>query len=155
MEQINTAINETIGEDLMKNRFLVFAVGTENYGMEISYITEIVEVLPITAVPGLPHYLKGVINLRGAIVPIMEARTRFGYEHAEYTSRTCIIVLDNDGVSVGLIVDSVQEVADIDEKNISLPPSNGNLKNEYIKGIGKFKDSVQLLLDCDKLLGSF
>ncbi len=138
-------------ESEINNRFLVFSIGEEDYALQITYITEIVEVLPITSVPSIPYYLNGIINLRGTIIPVMDARRRFGYESKEYDSRTCIIVIDNEGVLVGLVVDAVQEVATISNEEISMPP-NSEKENAYVKGIGKRKNEVQLIIDCDKLL---
>jgi len=139
-------------EDTLKGRFLIFSMGSELYGIEIRYITEIIGIQPMTQVPEMPDYIKGVTNLRGKIIPVMDARLRFKKEVREYDDRTCIIVLDIDDVAIGLIVDSVAEVLTIQDEDIVAPPEMGRGKNRYIKGIGKANDGVLLLLDCQKLL---
>lgn len=135
-----------------EDRFLVFTINEQSYAIEIHYITEIIEMLPITAVPFLPGCLKGIINLRGSVIPVMDVRLRFGLPEQTYTERTCIIVLDNDGVQLGLIVDSVQEVTNIPEELRMPPPGNDEDANTYIKGVGNADNEIQLLLDCDKLM---
>ncbi len=146
-EMIKTDINES-----MENRYLVFLVGGEAYAISITYITEIVEITPITSVPSIPYYMRGIINLRGTIIPVMDGRLRFGYEEGEYTSRTCIIVIEKDEMTVGLIVDAVQEVSMIPPSQISRPPSMHDVRDSFVKGIGKDKGEVQLIADCEKLL---
>ena len=140
-------------EDTQKGKFLTFALGKEEYGIEIKYVTEIVGIQAITEVPELPEYVKGIINLRGKIIPVIDVRLRFKKEEKEYNDRTCTIVVDINDVSVGLIVDTVAEVMSIAEQDIVDPPqiSSGG-HNKYIKGIGKVGNNVKLLLDCDKLL---
>ena len=149
----NNAMEEPQAESetSMENRYLVFNIKDEFYSIEIIYITEIVEMLPVTVVPNIPECIVGVINLRGAIIPIMDVRARFGYETKEYDSRTCIVVLENDGVSIGIIVDSVQEVTKVNVDTIAKPPTNSASDAEYyIKGISKWKDNLQLIIDVDK-----
>ena len=139
-------------EDTQKGRFLTFPLGGESYGIEIKYVTEIIGIQPITEVPELPEYIKGIINLRGKIIPVMDARLRFKKPFMEYNDRTCVIVIDVEDVSIGLIVDSVSEVISITDENIVPTPSIQKINNRYIKGIGKTGNEVKLLLDCDKLL---
>jgi len=140
-------------EDTLKGRFLTFAIGKEEYGIEIRHVTEIIGIQPISQVPELPGYLKGIINLRGKIIPVMDVRLRFKKEPMEYSDRTCIIVVDISNISVGLIVDKVAEVLAIPDENIVPPPElKTGFHNRYIKGIGKSGDEVKLLLDCEKLL---
>ena len=140
-------------EDTQKGRFLTFALGKETYGIEIKYVTEIIGIQAITELPELSDYIKGIINLRGKIIPVMDVRLRFKKECKEYNDRTCIIVIDIDELSIGLIVDSVSEVLSIDEKDIVEPPKiNQGYNNRYIKSIGKVGNDVKLLLDCEKLL---
>jgi purine-binding chemotaxis protein CheW len=140
-------------EDTQKGKFLTFALGKEAYGIEISYVTEIIGIQSITEVPELPDYVKGIINLRGKIIPVIDVRLRFKKPTAEYNDRTCIIVVDFREVSVGLIVDTVAEVMAIADQDI-VPPPDGKtgFHNRYIKGIGKVGNEVKLLLDCEKLL---
>lgn len=140
-------------EDGMSGKYLTFQVDDGDYGIEISYVTEIIEVQEITPVPQTPEYIKGITNLRGTIAPIIDMRLRFGHSETVYTDRTCIIVLSLDDVSIGLIVDEVHEVADIDETNIQPPPkSTGNAaKNYFVKSLGAFDGHVKQLLDIDKV----
>lgn len=140
-------------EDTQKGRFLTFTLGKEDYGIEIKYVTEIIGIQPITQVPELPDYLKGIINLRGKIIPVMDVRLRFRKEPLNYTDRTCIIVIDINDTSIGLIVDTVSEVASIDDEDIMPPPnSKTGFNNKYVKGIGKLGNEVKLILDCGKIL---
>lgn len=141
-------------ENSLQERYLVFNIRDEYYAIEIEYITEIVEMLPITVVPSIPECIVGIINLRGTIIPIMDVRMRFGYETKEYDSRTCIVVLESGDLSMGVIVDSVQEVARISDDVIAKPPestsgSAGDM-DYYIKGIAKWRNDIQLIIDCDK-----
>lgn len=139
-------------EDTLKGKYLIFTMGSELYGMEIRYITEIIGLQPITDVPEMPAYIKGITNLRGKIIPVMDARLRFKKAEREYDDRTCIIVLDTNDVSVGLIVDSVAEVLTLDDDDIAPPPEVSRDGRKYIKGVGKSDGEVKLLLDCQKLL---
>ncbi len=139
-------------EDTQKGRFLTFPLGDESYGIEIRYVTEIIGIQPITQVPELPEYIRGIINLRGKIIPVMDARIRFRKPFMEYNDRTCVIVIDVNDVSIGLIVDSVSEVISIPDEDIVPTPSLQQVNNRYIKGIGKIGNEVKLLLDCKKIL---
>lgn len=140
-------------EDTQKGKFLTFVLGNETYGIEIKYVTEIIGIQEITELPELSEYMKGIINLRGKIIPVMDVRLRFKKKVKEYNDRTCIIVIDINDLSVGLIVDSVSEVLTIDEKDIVEPPQiNKDYNNRYIKSIGKVGNDVKLLLNCEKLL---
>jgi purine-binding chemotaxis protein CheW len=139
-------------EDTQHGRYLTFALGGEAYGLEIGNVTEIVPIQPITPIPEAPEYVKGIINLRGRIIPVIDVRKRFGRPSAEYDDRTCIVVVDIKGVSVGLIVDCVSEVITIDDANIVPPPDyRSGVQTRYIKAIGKVGTDVKLLLDCEKL----
>lgn len=141
-------------EDTQKDRFLTFALGFESYGIEIRHVIEIIGIQPVTEVPELPDYIRGIINLRGKIIPVMDVRLRFKKQFREYSDRTCVIVIDIKDNSIGLIVDSVSEVLSIPEGDIVPPPDvNKASSNRFIKGIGKIGNEVKLLLDCDKLLG--
>ena len=139
-------------EDTQKGKFLTFAV-EEHYGIEIKYVTEIIGIQEITNVPELPGYVKGIINLRGKIIPVMDVRIRFKKPPITYNDRTCIIVIDIKDISIGLIVDNVAEVLSINDENIVPPPlTKTGFHSRYVKGIGKVGNEVKLLLDCDKLL---
>ena len=145
--------NNVMEEDTQHGRFLTFLLDSEIFGIEIQYVTEIIGLQEITNVPEVPNYVKGIINLRGKIIPLIDVRLKFSKESIPYDDRTCIIVIDVNGVSIGLIVDNVDEVLTIDDNNISAPPENKTgFENRYIKGIGKANNQVQLLLDCEKLL---
>lgn len=139
-------------EDTQKGRFLTFALGNESYGIEIKYVTEIIGIQPITEVPELPEYIRGIINLRGKIIPVMDVRLRFKKSFVEYNDRTCVIVIDIKDISIGLIVDNVSEVLSILDSEIVDPPEVSKGGGKYIRGIGKVNGEVKLLLDCDKLL---
>jgi purine-binding chemotaxis protein CheW len=139
-------------EDTLKGRFLTFILGKESYGIEIKYVTEIIGLQPITEVPELPDYIRGIINLRGQIIPVMDVRQRFKKPFMEYNDRTCVVVIDIGDISIGLIVDSVSEVLSISESEIVPPPEIHKTGNKFIKGIGKVGNEVKILLDCNKLL---
>jgi purine-binding chemotaxis protein CheW len=147
---------ETIQEeDTLQGRFLTFSLGEDIYGIAIKYVVEIIGIQSITVVPEVPHYIKGIINLRGKVIPVIDVRLKFGKEPAEYNDRTCIIVIEIGDVSVGLIVDNVDEVLTIEEGDTAAPPANRTgFENRYIMGIGKIGNRIQLLLDCQKLLRS-
>lgn len=134
---------------------LFFNIGDTVYGIEIEYINEIIGIEHITVVPKIPDYIKGIINIRGKMVPVISVRKRFGMEEIPYDDRTCIIVLEfENGIQVGIIVDRVQEVVVIDKDIISKTPDCKNVNtNRYIKSIVNDNDGIKLLLDCDKLIG--
>ena len=140
-------------EDTLKNRLLTFSLGEESYGIEIRYVTEIIKIQNINIIPELPEYIKGIINLRGKIIPVMDVRLRFKKEPCEYNERSCVIVIDIKDVSAGLIVDSVSEVLSISEEDLSNPPKlSGGYNNRFIKQIGKVGNEIKLIIDCEKLL---
>lgn len=140
-------------EDTLYGKFLTFGLDGEVFGIEIKYVIEIIGIQAITTVPEVPEYVKGIINLRGKIISVIDVRLKFGKAPIDYNERTCIIVVDINDLQVGLIVDNVEEVLTIGDENIAPPPtSKSGFDNKYIKGIGKANDSVQLLLDCEKLL---
>jgi len=146
-------INMMEEENTQEGRYLIFSIDNESYGIEIRYVTEIIGIQTITEVPELPEYVKGIINLRGKIIPVIDVRLRFRKAAGEYNDRTCIIVVDILGMSVGLIVDSVSEVVTINASDISeLPQMKQVNHNHYVKNIGKIGNDVRLLLDCEKLL---
>ncbi len=133
-------------------KYLTFMLAGEEQGVEILKVREIVCMMKITAVPQMPNYVKGVINLRGKVIPVVDLRLKFGLEEIEATEQTCIIVVDV-GMEVGIIVDTVSEVMDIDGSNIEPPPPFGrSLDTSLILGMGKVHDEVKILLDIDKIL---
>ena len=134
-------------------KFLSFFLGKEEYAIEILKVQEIIGLMPITPVPRMPGYIKGVLNLRGKIVPVMNLRTRFGLQEIEYTEETCIIVVQENSYLMGIIVDKVSEVADIDGGQIEEIPTLGNgQQSEYLSGIGKVKEQVKMIVDVEKVL---
>lgn len=138
-----------------KGMYLTFELAHEYYGLWIGYVTEIIGILPFTEVPELPDYVRGIFNLRGRIIPLMDMRLRFKKKFVDYDERTCVIVIDVLDNTVGLIVDSVSEVVSFDEEDIiDQPMLSSEYSNQFIKSIGKVGDEVKLLLDCDQLLAS-
>ncbi len=140
-------------DDRQREKFLTFLIGSEVYGIEVKYVREIVGILAIKEIPELSDDIKGIISLRGRIIPVMDARLRFKKPIRPYNDRTCIVVVEFRERSVGLIVDSVAEVLSIAEREIAPPPDIVTSPGQrYIKGIGKVGIEVQMLLDCDRLL---
>ena len=140
-------------EDAQKDKFLTFRIGAENYGISISHVTEIVVMQQITEVPDMPAFIRGVINLRGQVIPVMDVRSRFKMARRDYDERTCVVVVSINETSVGLIVDRVNEVMDIPAEAIFPPPSiakGGG--SRYVSGMGKVGEDVKILLDVTRLL---
>jgi len=140
-------------EDTQRNRYLTFRVGEEDFAIEIAYVTEIIGVQKITEIPDMPDFIKGVINLRGKVIPVMDVRTRFGLPARAYDDRTCVIVVKIGDIDVGLMVDKVHEVIDIPADKTSPPPLLGNgERSRYVRGMGRVGDEVKILLDVQMLL---
>jgi purine-binding chemotaxis protein CheW len=140
-------------EDTQKDKYLTFTLGDEIYGIGISHVIEIIGIQKITEVPDMPGYVRGVINLRGQVIPVLDVRTRFQMPVREYDERTCVVVVLLNETSVGLVVDTVDEVADIPGESVSPPPGIGrNTASRYIKGMGRVGDEVKILLDVNRLL---
>ncbi len=134
-------------------KYLTFVLGKEQYGIEILKVREIIGVMSITPIPRTPDFIKGVINLRGKVIPVIDLRLKFDMDEIEHTSETCIIVVDVKGVLIGTLVDTVSEVLDITEEEIEPAPSFGSsIDTEYILGMAKSKDSVKILLDINRVL---
>lgn len=155
MSTMNLEETSTVEYNLTKQGggILTFYVENQVYGIEIPYVTDIIEIQPITFVPKIPHYIEGVINLRGKVIPVMNVRLRFAKEKIPYDERTCIIVIENEDTSVGVIVDRVCEVMDVTPDQITPPPDYKSVNsNRFIKNIVKMGDDVKLLLDCQKLI---
>jgi len=128
-------------------------ISGEEYGLEILKVREIIGIMDITMVPRTPEYIKGVINLRGKVIPVVDLRLKFSMATSEYTRETCIIVVDVDSILMGIIVDTVSEVMDIQGDAIEAPPSFGtDVDTAFIMGIGKVKEKVVILLNIDKVL---
>ena len=141
------------------NSYLTFKLGEEEFGSYVSQVLNILEMTRITGVPQTPDYMKGVINLRGMVLPVIDTRIKFGLPETEYTSNTCIIVmdldLDGDTVHIGAIVDEVLSVIEIEDHQIEPPPSLGNqYKSEFIDGMAKVDDKFVMLLDMQKVLSN-
>lgn len=142
------------------HKYLTFTLDEEAYGIPILKVKEIIGMMTITQVPKMPEFMKGVINLRGKIIPVTDLRIKFGLNEAEVHDRTCIIVVEmdsNTGKSVnGVIVDSVSDVLDIGDDNIEPPPSGYgvDIEQEFLTGMGKVRDKVVMLIDTDKILTS-
>lgn len=140
-------------------KYLTFPLGREEYGISITKVKEIIGMMEITAVPRMPGCIKGVINLRGKIIPLLDLRLKFSLEERPYTERTCIIVVEMGrsghgvGRTMGVVVDAVSEVVTIAEGDIELPPQyGGSLDVSFLLGMGKVKGKVVLLLDIEKVL---
>jgi purine-binding chemotaxis protein CheW len=142
-----------------EGKYLTFALAHEEYGLEILKVREIIGYMQITAVPQTPSHIKGVINLRGQVIPVVDLRTKFGMETAEVTEQTCIIVVEitqsGRKFNTGIVVDRVQEVLDIAGNDIEEAPQFGaSVDTNFILGMGKIGESVKILLDIDRVLGS-
>ena len=141
--------------DSQKDKYVTFKSGNEYFGIKIEYVNEIIVYQEITEIPETEEYIKGLINLRGKIIPASDVRIRFKQEPFEYNDRTCIIVLNVKELVVGLIVEKIAEVVEITEGNILPNPKIGKAdrsQNKYVYGIGKVGDEVKLLLDPERLL---
>ena len=146
-------IDDDEEEDAMANRYLLFHVAKEDYGIGIEHVIEIIGLQKVTEVPDLPKFIKGVINLRGQVIPVIDIRLRFGIEPKAYTDRTCVIVVRLRDMNIGIIVDGMAEVQEIAEESIS-PPSDiqQSAANRYIYGLGRVGEEVKIILDVEKLL---
>lgn len=142
-------------QDVRTEMYMTFKSGNEYFGLKIQYVSEIIQFQAVTAIPETEDYIKGLINLRGKVIPVIDVRLRFKQEPIEYNDRTCIIVINIRSMLVGLIVEKIAEVVDIEDKDILPPPKIGKGDKghrQYVYGIGKVGDSVKLLLDPDRLL---
>lgn len=153
-QDLNLAIQAVT---LQTGKYLTFILKDETYGIGILKVKEIIGMMPITLVPKTPDFIKGVINLRGKVIPVMDLRLKFAMAGIPYTERTCIIVVEIDSESstvlVGIVVDAVSEVLNIREKEIEEPPVLGPaLNSEYILGLAKKEDGVKILLNIDRVL---
>ena len=155
---------ETVDKELKEitdreGKYLTFSMANEEYGIGILKIREIIGMMPITSVPQTPEFVKGVINLRGKVIPVIDLRLRFNMDSIDYNERTCIIVVEILGqsstVQVGIVVDSVSEVLNIKQDEIEDTPTFGtSLNTDYILGMAKMEGGVKILLDIDQVLTS-
>lgn len=140
-------------ENTLQDRYLTFRIGNEQYAFEIEYVTEIIGIQNITPVPNIKPFIKGIINLRGIIYPVVCVRKRFNIPEIPYNDRTCIIIVNVNQSGIGLIVDEVAEVLKILPENISPPPqTNKGSHSKFIKGMGRVGDNIKIILDIHKLL---
>jgi purine-binding chemotaxis protein CheW len=140
-------------EDSQKDQFLTFKLADEEFAIPIEHVIEIVGVQKITEVPDMPDFVKGVINLRGKVIPVMDVRLRFKIEPKDYDDRTCVIVVSMGDITIGLVVDIVSEVVNIPEEHISPPPRfSAAGAGRYVAGMGKVGEDVKIILDVSKLL---
>ena len=146
--------------DLVRaGKYLTFALTQEEYGLPVLKVREIIKVMDITQVPQVPGHVRGVINLRGKVIPVVDLRLKFGFPSQEYTERTCIIVVDVDlpsgKVMMGIVVDSVSEVLNLTGTEIDDTPAFGEqVTTDYMLGLAKVKGTVKILLDLDRVLGA-
>lgn len=146
---------ELVEDDSQKGKFMTFQTGKEFFGISISYVNEIIAMQPIAAIPEVDDYVKGLINLRGKIIPVIDVRVRFKMEPCEYTDRTCIIVIDVKSTTIGLIVEKIAEVDTIMDDSIVPPPTLGRKEhehNKYVYGLARTEGGVKLLIDPEKLI---
>lgn len=151
------AENKEAAERNAAGKYLTFILGAEEYGLEIMKVQEIIKMMDVTRVPKTPGFVRGVINLRGKVIPVMDLRLKFAMEAIEDTDKTCVIVVQVTGVdgnlTIGIIVDEVAEVADIAEEQIEPSPAFGsNIDTAFILGMGKIDKKVLTLLDIDRVL---
>ncbi len=138
-------------------KYLTFRLASEEYGLEILKVREIIGVMEITHVPRTPEYIRGVINLRGKVIPVLDLRTKFNMEKTENTDETCIVVVDvsstGETIQMGILVDAVSEVLDIQDSQIEDAPAFGtSVDTKFILGMGKVNNEVKILLDIDEVL---
>ena len=159
MDAIAKPQDSSEGLSKKEGKYLTFALAEEEYGLEILRVREIIGYLEVTAVPQTPPDVRGVINLRGQVIPVVDLRTKFGMEPADVTDETCIIVVETTQTgrtfSTGIIVDRVQEVLDIGARDIEEAPQFGaSVNTDFLLGMAKVGDSVKILLDINRVLGS-
>jgi purine-binding chemotaxis protein CheW len=158
-EDYDTLEDEDYEEDTLKDKYLTFRLAPEEYAIDIQYVTEIVGIQPITEIPDMEKFIKGVMNLRGKIVPVVDVRLRFQLPARTYNDRTCIIVVnmsaDAGSMTVGLVVDEVSDVLTIPATQISDPPkiSKGS-QGRYIRGIGKVGEEVKMILNLQNIFSA-
>ena len=162
MEETMEKLTETLDKSVKtivdkEGKYLTFSLAGEEYGIEITKIREIIGMMPITTVPQTPDFVKGVINLRGKVIPVVDLRLRFGMDEVDYTEKTCILVAELAGqagnILMGVVVDTVSEVLSVKAEDIEDAPTFGTkLDTDYIRGMAKIEASVKILLDIDKVL---
>lgn len=152
---MSQGVHDTKAARATGRQFLTFYLENEEYGVEIRKVQEIIGMLPITRVPRTPSFMRGVVNLRGAVIPIVDLRLKFGLERVEPTPRSCIVVVNVRGLAIGLVVDRVSEVTTLANEDIEDAPSFGSeVQTEYLLGIGKAGGRIRLLVDIEKVLST-
>jgi len=159
---METSTGQSIGNESSLNtpsrhegKYLTFFLDTEVYGIEILKVREIIGIIDITPIPKSPDYLKGIINLRGKVIPVVDLRLKFSMDAVDYTHETCIIVVEVNDTHLGIVVDTVSEVLDIKNRDIEEPGSFGNtIDSNYMLGLGKIKNKIIILLDINKVLST-
>ncbi|MCK5175175.1 MAG: purine-binding chemotaxis protein CheW [Planctomycetes bacterium] len=156
-QQLHNASAQIGSESNEESKYLTFALGAEEFGLEILKVREIIGYMDITAVPQTPAHVKGVINLRGQVIPVIDLRAKFDMDQMEVTEQTCIIVVEtsqgNSQFQTGIVVDHVSEVLDIAAGDIEdAPQFDSDVDTTFILGMGKIGDTVKILLDIDKVL---
>lgn len=159
MTNATVAENNTGQASMLAGKYLTFRLGAEEFGLEILKVQEIIKMMAITKVPRTPSYVRGVVNLRGKVIPVLDLRLKFEMDSKENTEKTCVIVVqvqrETSIVTIGIIVDEVSEVLDIPEEEIEEAPSFGSqVDTHFILGMAKTKGSVKILLDINKVLAS-
>jgi purine-binding chemotaxis protein CheW len=155
----NTLESSTAAKCNLAGKYLTFTLQRESYGIEVLKVREIIRLIEITAVPQMPPHVRGVINLRGKIIPVLDLRLRFGFDEARATDQTCIVVVqvklpDGKSNQMGLVVDGVEEVVNIAASDIEETPDFGaQVATDYIVGMAKIKGAVKALLNIDRVLG--
>jgi len=151
--EIDLAAATNAPEDTMEGQYLAINLDDQQFGIPIEFVVDIIQVQPITRVPNCPAFITGITNLRGKVIPIMDLRLRFGKLPQEFTDRTCIIVLEENGAAVGMIVDSVSVVLNLDDAQISPPPTfHQGLDTKFIQGVNRSENGVTLIMDCTTVL---
>lgn len=155
MSEMEVMGKQTGEPDTQEGKYMTFRSGQEYFGLEIRYVQQIIRYQDVTVIPETEDYIKGLINLRGRIIPVVDVGVRFKQGQCEYNDKTCILVINVKSTTVGLVVEQIAEVVEIEEKDILPPPSLGRsdrAHNKYVYGIGKVGNTVKLLLDPEKLL---
>ncbi|MBT6225647.1 MAG: purine-binding chemotaxis protein CheW [Candidatus Scalindua sp.] len=149
------AVAERKKTSSLEEKYLAFILDNESYGIEILRVREIIGLMDVTTVPQTPEYMKGVINLRGKVIPVIDLRLKFSMQEKEHTEETCVIVVEVNNTSIGIIVDSVSEVLEITRGEIEESPHFGHdIDTSYIMGLGKVKEKIVILLDIEEILSS-
>jgi len=148
---------QTIKDDCKEGKYLTFTLADEEFGVGILKVKEIIGMMPCTPIPQVPSFIKGVINLRGKVIPVLDLRLKFGMEAVPYDQRTCIVVVEIEApvglILMGVVVDAVNEVVSIKEEEVENPPDFGSsVDTDYILGMAKTEKDVKILLDIDKVL---